>query len=157
MKVKERESDSVVVFYALVNSGLPVGGSKINSDDKMFSIKVITCEGVMRRCIGIERYPQFFGVPRIPNFVVAPLPVHVRCKRRAAAGAVCALEIRLLIANYCTRCRCIFKVLSPDGGRTDFSKNRRTSLFNDNLSNKPYFQPDSSPCDFTFKGTVAPD
>jgi hypothetical protein len=30
-----------------------------------------------------------------------------------------------------------FKVLSLDGGRTDFSENLRTSLFNDNLSNEP--------------------
>ncbi len=30
-----------------------------------------------------------------------------------------------------------FKGLSQDGGRTDFSENLRTSLFNDNLSNEP--------------------
>jgi hypothetical protein len=32
-----------------------------------------------------------------------------------------------------------FKWLAQDEGRTDFSENLRTSLFNDNLSNEPTF------------------
>ncbi len=50
-----------------------------------------------------------------------------------------ALAIRFLIADSCTRCRWIFKELSQDGGRVDFSKNLCASLFNKYLSNEPYF------------------
>ncbi len=47
---------------------------------------------------------------------------------------LCAtLEIRILITYYCTSCRRIFKGLSQDVGRTDFSENLRASLFNDVL------------------------
>ncbi len=35
------------------------------------------------------------------------------------------LGIRILITNSCTRCRWIFKGISQDEGRTDFSENRR--------------------------------
>ncbi len=41
------------------------------------------------------------------------------------------------IANSCTRWRCNFKGLSQHGGRADFSKNLRASLFNNDLSNEP--------------------
>jgi hypothetical protein len=44
------------------------------------------------------------------------------------------------MANYCIRWRGIFKGLSDDGGRADFSKkNRRASSFNKDLSNEPNF------------------
>ncbi len=44
-----------------------------------------------------------------------------------------------LIANYCTRWNYKFKGLSQDGGRADFSKNLRASLFYKYLSNEPNF------------------
>ncbi len=49
------------------------------------------------------------------------------------------LAIKCLIANYCIRWRGIFKGLSHDGGQADFSKNRRASSFNKDLSNEPNF------------------
>jgi hypothetical protein len=54
-----------------------------------------------------------------------------------------ALALKFLIANICMRWRWIFKELSQDRGRVDFSKNLRASLFNKYLSNEP-FQPDPS-------------
>jgi hypothetical protein len=47
-------------------------------------------------------------------------------------------------ANSCKGWREIFKWLSQDGGRADFSKNLRASLFNKALSNEPLFRPDPS-------------
>jgi hypothetical protein len=51
-----------------------------------------------------------------------------------------ALAIRFRIANSCTTwSEEIFKGLSQDGGRADFSKNLRASIFNKGLSNEPNF------------------
>jgi hypothetical protein len=50
-----------------------------------------------------------------------------------------ALAIRILIANSCARCRWILKGISQDGGRADFCKILRASLFNNDLSNEPNF------------------
>ncbi len=67
--------------------------------------------------------------PLIMNFFVAYFSILVRCKTKGAAGAVCALlRILPLMANYCIRWRGIFKGLSHDGGRADFSK-KPTGLF----------------------------
>ncbi len=61
-------------------------------------------------------------------------------QRRSRGGMrlTTQLAIRCLIANYCTRWCCNFKGLSQDGGRAEFSKNLRASLFNDDLWNEPY-------------------
>jgi|688.fasta_scaffold453876_1 hypothetical protein len=61
------------------------------------------------------------------NFFIAQLPI------------LALLTIKCLIANYCTRWYCNFKVLSQDEGRADFTKNLRASLFNEGLSNEPSF------------------
>ncbi len=50
-----------------------------------------------------------------------------------------ALAIRFRITNSCIRWRGIFKRLSQDGGRADFSKNLLASLFNKDLSKEPNF------------------
>jgi hypothetical protein len=50
-----------------------------------------------------------------------------------------ALGIPFQIANSCTRWRYNLTGLSQDGGRADFSKNLRASLFNAGLSNEPNF------------------
>ncbi len=50
-----------------------------------------------------------------------------------------ALAIGILIAKSCMRWREIFKGFSQDGGRADFSKNLRASLFNKYQSNEPNF------------------
>jgi hypothetical protein len=50
-----------------------------------------------------------------------------------------ASGIRTLIANSCTRWHGIFKGLSQDGGRADFSKALLAFLFNNDLSNEPSF------------------
>ncbi len=50
------------------------------------------------------------------------------------------LAIESLMANYCMRWRGIFKGLSQDGGRADFSKkNLCDTSFNKDLSNEPNF------------------
>jgi hypothetical protein len=80
--------------------------------------------------------------PLIPNFFITYLPILVRCKTKGAVGVVCVLRFtahltKCQIANYWMRWRGIFKGLSQDGGRADFSikKTPRLSLFNDDLSN----------------------
>jgi hypothetical protein len=40
----------------------------------------------------------------IPNFFTAPLPILVKCKRKAAAGAVCAFGNLDTKANYYMSC-----------------------------------------------------
>jgi hypothetical protein len=49
------------------------------------------------------------------------------------------LGICISIANSCTRWSGIFEGLSQDGGRPDFSKNLRSSLFHKGLSMEPNF------------------
>ncbi len=49
-----------------------------------------------------------------------------------------SLAVCFQIANSCARLRCNFEGLSQHGGWADFTKNFRLSLFNDDLSNKPY-------------------
>jgi hypothetical protein len=51
-----------------------------------------------------------------------------------AMNFMAVLAIKILIVNSCTRCRLIFKRLSQDEGRNEFSKNLRASPFNDDLS-----------------------
>jgi hypothetical protein len=50
-----------------------------------------------------------------------------------------ALGIRFRIANSCMMWRGMFKGLSQDEGRADFSKNLRASLLNKGLLNEPNF------------------
>jgi len=50
------------------------------------------------------------------------------------------LEIRFLIANYCTRCHCNFKGLSQDGGRAKFAENLRAFPFNKDQPNESTFR-----------------
>jgi hypothetical protein len=69
----------------------------------------------------------------IPNFFIMPLPILVRCKTKGAAGAVCAMAIRFLIANYCWRRHCNFKGLSQAGKRAKLAENLRASPFNKEL------------------------
>ncbi len=57
-----------------------------------------------------------------------------------AMNFILALAIYFRIAktvNSCTRWRGIFKELSQDGGRDDYSKHLRASLFKKGLSNEP--------------------
>ncbi len=55
-----------------------------------------------------------------------------------AMNVMPGLGIGIIIANSCRRWRGIFKRLSQDGGRTDFSENLRALLFNDDdQSNEP--------------------
>jgi hypothetical protein len=68
---------------------------------------------------------------------IAPLPILVRCKTKGAAGAVCAIAIRFLIANFCIRWRGIFKGLSQAEEGADFSL--CAALFTKYLSNEPSF------------------
>jgi hypothetical protein len=56
-----------------------------------------------------------------------------------AMNFIPALGIRFRTANSCTRRREIFTGLSQDGGRADFSKSLRASLFNKYQSNEPNF------------------
>jgi hypothetical protein len=44
------------------------------------------------------------------------------CKTKGAAGAVCAMAIRFLIANYCWRRHCNFKGLSQAGKRAKLAE-----------------------------------
>jgi hypothetical protein len=62
---------------------------------------------------------------------IAPFPTEKKIQS--------VFKIRIPIANSCARWRCKFKGLSQDGGRADFSKNLRASLFNKDLSNKHNF------------------
>ncbi len=71
---------------------------------------------------------------------------HHRWKADSSAAFPCgvmnfipALGIHFQIANSSTRRRGIFKGLSQDGGRADFSTNLRASLCNKDLSNGPNF------------------
>jgi hypothetical protein len=48
-----------------------------------------------------------------------------------------ALGIHFRIPNSCTRQRKIFKGLSQDGRRAEFSESLRASLFNKDLLNEP--------------------
>ncbi len=56
-----------------------------------------------------------------------------------ATNFISALAIRFPIANSYTTWSEIFKGLSQDGERADFSKSLRASLFNKGLSNEPNF------------------
>jgi hypothetical protein len=60
-------------------------------------------------------------------------------------------EIHFRIANSRSRWRCNIKGLSQDGGRTDFSENLRSSLFNDDLSKESMLSDRSISLDRIFK------
>jgi len=69
----------------------------------------------------------------------------------SAMNFMAVLGISFLLANSCTTWRGIFKGLSQDRRRADFSKNLRASLFNKFLSNKPNFSRIPISLDSTFK------
>jgi hypothetical protein len=68
-----------------------------------------------------------------------------------------ALAIRFRIANSCTRWQGIYKRLSQDGGRADFSKNLLAFLFNKDLSKELLISVKSIHLDSTFKDTTPCD
>jgi hypothetical protein len=76
---------------------------------------------------------------QLPNLFIAPLPT-AGCKvNKGPQTELCApLAIRILIAKSCSRCSEIFKGISEDGGRANFSKIKLCSfLFYKGFSNNP--------------------
>ncbi len=60
-------------------------------------------------------------------------------RSRAGQHLTAHLAVKCLKANYCIRWRGLFKGLSRDGGRAEFSKRPPRFLFDDDLSNEPNF------------------
>ncbi len=74
---------------------------------------------------------------QIPNLFQCHCQQLYVVDKRLLTDLCAPLTIRFQIANSRTRLHCNFKGLSLHEGRVDFSKNRRASVFNDDLSNEP--------------------
>jgi hypothetical protein len=100
----------------------------VNTTAQVTNVRSINSGFYKWKTIDDNQKSSFRNGLLISNFFIAHLWILVRYKTKGAVGVVstyCAfahLAIECLMANYCTRWRRIFKGLSHDGGRVEFSK-----------------------------------
>ncbi len=86
----------------------------------------------------------FYNWQLIQNFFIAHLPILVRCKTKAQCTLLCNWQLGALLTITVRDGTVTLKGSHRMGARRIFSKNLRSSLFTDDLSNEPNFGPDPS-------------